>query len=256
MNSSDLTKAGRLLGNLAKLPFTNPRGLRAVLGVAGATAESVVDPEADVIPIPVVSIEQLINEHGTPIPLQVHGFPQIAHSISLIEAVGLAVLMKKANAKRVFEFGTHRGVSTSQLASNLPESGEVLTLDLPRSDRRTHYSIDNPGDIEVSQMPEKADLIPENLRSRIRFLEHDSATFDESPYVNQMDFVFVDGAHTAEYVRSDSEKAWKMVRPGGIVAWHDCRPQTPDVVHYLRVSSYQPRRLSGCTIAFAIKPKA
>jgi len=255
MNSSDLKKAGRLLTDLARLPFTNPRGLRQVLGIAQAHAENVLDPEADVISIPAVSIEDLIAEHGVPSPLTVLGFPQIAHSISLIEALGLAALMRMVNARRAFEFGTHRGISTSQLASNLAEGGEVFSLDLPRTDRRTQFEIDNVGDMEVSQMHEKADLIPDSLRARVRFLEHDSATFDESPYTGQMDFIFVDGAHTAEYVRSDSQKAWTMVRPGGIVAWHDCRPQTPDVVRYLRQCSYKPRRLAGCTIAFARKPE-
>jgi predicted O-methyltransferase YrrM len=185
--------------------------------------------------------------------LTVHGFPQEAHSISLIEAIALAVLMKKVGAKRVFEFGTHRGVSTSQLVSNLPADGGVITLDLPRTDRRTQFAIDNPGDIEVSQMPVKADLIPSELRGRVRFLEQDSATFDAARFAGQMDFVFVDGAHTAEYVKNDSEKAWTMLRAEGIVAWHDCRPQTPDVVRYLRHCSYSPKRVVGGTIAFAVK---
>ena len=68
------------------------------------------------------------------------------------------------------------------------------------------------------------------------------------------DFVFVDAAHTAAYVRNDSEKAWAMLRPGGIVAWHDCRPQSPDVVKYLRNCPFAVSRISGTTLAFATKP--
>jgi hypothetical protein len=37
----------------------------------------------------------------------------------------------------------------------------------------------------------------------------------------RLDLVFVDGSHARSYVESDSRKALRMVRPGGIVFWHD-----------------------------------
>ena len=49
----------------------------------------------------------------------------------------------------------------------------------------------------------------------------DSAKFDPTPYESKMDLVFVDGAHSADYVRNDSEKGWRMLRPGGVLVWHD-----------------------------------
>jgi hypothetical protein len=33
--------------------------------------------------------------------------------------------------------------------------------------------------------------------------------------------VFVDGSHAYSYVKSDSERALALVRPGGLVLWHD-----------------------------------
>jgi hypothetical protein len=54
---------------------------------------------------------------------------------------------------------------------------------------------------------------------------------------------------------NDSEKAWAMLRPGGIAAWHDCRPQNPGVVKYLRSCKYNPHRILGTTLAFAVKPR-
>jgi predicted O-methyltransferase YrrM len=99
-------------------------------------------------------------------------------------------------------------------------------------------------------------LVPDDLRKRIEFLRQDSATFDEAPYVGQMDFVFVDGAHNAAYVRNDSEKGWRMLRPGGIMAWHDCRPADPAVVAYLLECPFRPARIFGTTLAFAAKPES
>jgi predicted O-methyltransferase YrrM len=37
-----------------------------------------------------------------------------------------------------------------------------------------------------------------------------------------MDLVFIDGAHSEDYVRNDTLQALKMIRPGGgVVIWHD-----------------------------------
>src|SRR5262249_14779139 len=106
----------------------------------------------------------------------------VKFSLTLEEALGLGVLMQKCRASRAFEFGTHRGVSSAQLASNLPENGQLFTLDLPRTDTRTHFKVDDAAEKEVANFPVKGDLIPEGLRKKVTFLEQDSATFDPKPY--------------------------------------------------------------------------
>jgi predicted O-methyltransferase YrrM len=97
-------------------------------------------------------------------------------------------------------------------------------------------------------------MVPSELRSRIQFLKQDSARFDPAPYAGQMDFVFVDGAHNTEYVRNDSEKGWSMLKPGGIMAWHDCAVGDPEVIRYLLQCAYHPTRILGTSLAFATKP--
>lgn len=253
-NPSNLGKAGTLAGRLLKMMFVSRRGLREVSGVALAMTEDLVDPSIDVLPIPSVSLADMIAEESKMVSLKVNAFPQERFSITLAEAMGLAILIQKARAKRIFEFGTHRGVSTTQLAVNLPDDGEIVTLDLPRDDTSTQFAVDCHAEKEVANFPRKGDLIPEELRKKVTFLTKDSALFDPKPYEKSMDFIFIDAAHTLEYVKNDSEKAWVMLRPGGIMAWHDCRAQSPDVVKYIRACSYQPRRIFGTTLAFATKP--
>jgi predicted O-methyltransferase YrrM len=255
MKSSNLSKAGTLAARLGKLMLVNPRGLREVSGVALWLSGEYVDPEIDVLPIPVVTLDELVASAQGTLSLNVLAFPQERFSITLQEAMGLAVLMALCGAKRAFEFGTHRGVSTSQLARNVPDDGGMVTLDLPREDKKRQFTVDDAAEIEVAAYPNKGDLIPDALRKKVTFLAQDSARFDPKPYAGSMDFVFVDAAHTPEYVRNDSEKAWEMLRPEGIVAWHDCRPQSPDVVRYLRACPFPVRRIHGTTLAFAVKPK-
>ena len=45
--------------------------------------------------------------------------------------------------------------------------------------------------------------------------------------------MFVDGAHAYSYVKSDTEKALRMIRPGGVIVWHDFSPACPGVWKYL-----------------------
>ena len=63
----------------------------------------------------------------------------------------------------------------------------------------------------------------------------------------------MDGSHIYEYVRNDSEKGWRMLRPGGVIVWHDFRPQTPDVMRYLLESDLKASRIEGTTLAFTSK---
>lgn len=52
-------------------------------------------------------------------------------------------------------------------------------------------------------------------------LHGDSATFDWSAHVGGAGLVFVDGSHAYDYAKKDSETAMRLIRPGGIVLWHD-----------------------------------
>ena len=40
-----------------------------------------------------------------------------------------------------------------------------------------------------------------------------------------MDFVFIDGDHSREGVRQDTELARAILAPGGAIAWHDANPK-------------------------------
>ena len=69
---------------------------------------------------------------------------------------------------------------------------------------------------------------------KITQLLGDSATFNFSDYLKRMDLVFVDGSHAIEYVRSDTENAFKMICSGaGVIIWHDYGDEFPDVRTYL-----------------------
>lgn len=57
--------------------------------------------------------------------------------------------------------------------------------------------------------------------SKITCLFGDSATFNFSSFYEKVDFFFIDGAHSYEYVRSDTLNALKCCHQGSVIAWHD-----------------------------------
>ncbi len=252
MNS--LRKAARLGCRLLTIAVQNPKRLSHVLGSALVASDDVADRSCDLLQIPEVEVNQLLPPPGDPWRVQLAFFPKSFASVSVIEFTCLVLLMKRAEAARVFEFGTYMGVSITQMVLNLPPQGAAYTLDLPETTQGTVYSIADPDEAALTLEKRKGSLVPADLKSHVTFLQQDSAAFDPSPYEGRIDFVFVDGAHAYNYVKNDSEKGWRMLRSGGIMAWHDVRSADPDVVRCLIDSPYQPSRIQGTSLAFARKP--
>lgn len=61
----------------------------------------------------------------------------------------------------------------------------------------------------------------------------DSARFDYAPYLGRMDVIFIDGSHSYEYVRNDTEVALKLAGPSALILWHDYQPFWSGVVRHL-----------------------
>lgn len=117
------------------------------------------------------------------------------------------ILARHLKARNIFEFGTFTGRSTYYFTLATPDT-RVTTLDLPPGPGRT---IPEVGLYFVNS--DREDQITQILT--------DSRKFDPTPYEKKMDFIFVDGDHSYEGVKNDTEKAFKMLAPGGVILWHD-----------------------------------
>ena len=131
--------------------------------------------------------------------------------------VFLAALGRALDAGTVFEIGTHRGLTAWCLARNLP-AATVHTLDLP-PDERPALPLE-PGDLPNRRVPAR---VFDATRAPGRIVpEHgDSARFDFSPWRGACDLVYIDGAHSAPYVESDTRNALAMLSPRGAIVWDD-----------------------------------
>jgi predicted O-methyltransferase YrrM len=140
--------------------------------------------------------------------------------------------------KSIFEFGTFDGRTTINMAINSPLDTRIYTLDLPASQKdSTKYPLTTHGqysDLTYVNKPESGSRYKGREGSeKIIQLYGDSALFDYSTYKGGMDLIFVDGSHARKYTENDTEVALSMLKPGGIIIWHDYARVWPDVTAVL-----------------------
>lgn len=134
--------------------------------------------------------------------------------------------------RRIFEFGTFRGVTTVHLAVN--SEADVFTLDLPR-DLATDLGDYKDDDRNLLPSQKEIDKTANRFRNhnRIHPLFGNSRTFEYAPFLKTMDLVIVDACHLYDYVMSDSQNAFELLGDTGAILWHDF-PTSLDVTRAVR----------------------
>lgn len=161
----------------------------------------------------------------------------VAGGVSDLESWILCVLAKQS--RRIFELGTATGKTTYLMARSAPDAKIVtITLAPDQTEQVSHDSQDDATAIAAAKAESAFDSFVYSgteVEPRIEQLFGDSKLFDETPYAGTMDLIFIDGDHTESYVRSDTEKAMRMLAPGGWLLWHDFRTSraVPGVWRYL-----------------------
>lgn len=203
--------ATRTLG-AATIGAATPRGRGEVKRIASALGIR----EGMTPMLPAVGPDEITSD-GTPVAL--FGLEPRDGNVSLLEIIVLARLVRERAPRTIFEIGTFDGRTTLNLAANAPDDAMVFTLDLPANEP-TAYAL-APADYHFVNKPASgARLAGTAYATRVTQLYGDSATFDFSPYHSE--FVFVDGSHAYEYVKSDSMRALELVGDGpGVIVWHD-----------------------------------
>ncbi|MBS4067275.1 MAG: class I SAM-dependent methyltransferase [Sulfurimonas sp.] len=130
----------------------------------------------------------------------------------LKELSSIAYLCRAMSFNAIFEIGTFVGRMTRIIAINSGNKAKVFTLDLPQ-DMVPHIVGEFYRDTEDAE--------------RITQLYGDSRLFDYSKWYDSIDFCWVDACHDFDFAYSDTIAAFKMVKDGGWVGWHDYRHSAP-----------------------------
>lgn len=128
--------------------------------------------------------------------------------------------------RRVLEIGTAKGGTLYLWAQAAHEEAVLASVDLPGGRFGGGYPEPKAAFFEAFARPGqtirllRADSHAPECREAVR------RAFDGAP----IDFAFIDGDHTYEGVRRDWNDYAPLVRPGGLVAFHDILPQpaSPD----------------------------
>jgi predicted O-methyltransferase YrrM len=184
-----------------------------------------------------------------PIQLQ-HAVPKLAGNVSVEELCVIGLICQHEKPRKIFEFGTFNGRTTLNLAMNAPADAKVYTLDL-RTPGQAHLVTSR--DEDRYRLGNNSGYLFRDcgVAKKIEQLWSDSAKFDDTPYHGQMDLIFVDGAHTYEYVCNDTRKALAMLRAGGIILWHDYCVWYPGVVRCVEelMQNFPVRHIEGTHLA-------
>jgi len=169
--------------------------------------------------LPEVSLSELIKKVSS---IQLLEKEAIDGNVSKEELEAISTITAFRKPKRIFEIGTFDGRTAINLAANAPNA-EVFTLDLPQDNiHKTKLRI-KTGDKKFIDKPRSGlRFIGTEYEAHITQIYADSATFDSTPYENSIDLIFIDGSHSYEYVKSDTQLALRLLRRGkGTILWHD-----------------------------------
>jgi predicted O-methyltransferase YrrM len=138
------------------------------------------------------------------------------------ELLCLANVTKVLRPRKIFEIGTFSGRTTSIFIMNAPRDTVVITLDLPPETKvpRDPSYIDTDIDL-VRRRPLARHIHELGLESRCQQILSDSMEFDPTPHEGTVELGFIDGAHSHDYVKNDTEKMLRMITDRGMVMWHD-----------------------------------
>jgi Methyltransferase domain len=239
----------------APMPYRSSRALDAVAalkhlpdrGFARAMARTAADwdfvASAPIPPVPAESLADARCDIRLSIGAGIFG------ETPLVDLLVLSLLVARSRPRVVFEFGTFTGLGTLHLALNAP-GAVVHTLDLVGPERSSISGLDWETGIDQSSIGSIYKDDPE-ASARIRQHWGDSREFDTTPFRGTVEFVFIDAAHSYDFVKNDTQKAIEMAGSGATVVWHDYSRVCPDVQRVVaeQVPAYAPVTVAGTSLA-------
>lgn len=133
------------------------------------------------------------------------------------ELAALVRDVRKLNPLRVLEIGTARGGTLFLWARLAQRNATIVSIDLPNGRFGGGYS-SAKGTVfrRFAGKNQKVHLLRQDSHAKETF-EMANQRFGGQP----IDFLFIDADHTYEGAKRDWEMYSSMVRPGGIIAFHD-----------------------------------
>ena len=170
--------------------------------------------------LPKIGLSKLIPEDTW---VQMHQSGSADGNVSMPELMSINRAIGFHKPINLFEIGTFNGRTTLNMAANCSKKSKVYTLDLPKEQLNSTNLPIAPGEKAfIDKEVIGSNYLGTVYEKKIIQLYGDSATFDFSRFNNKINFIFIDGSHSYEYVLNDSKKALSLLKNGkGAIMWHD-----------------------------------
>jgi hypothetical protein len=202
--------------------------------------------------IPTISPGEVLGARKAAIKLNVQKYED--GMLSSFEAMALLSILVTDNPREVLEIGTYMGHTTKAMAENL-DGSIIHTVDLPSDFSVCQDSKSGPPKDDfhlISRRVVGREFKGQAIGARIKQHFGDTAVISFQEF-GKPTFFFIDGSHTYEYCKQDSEKCFALCGGVGTFLWHDCDETHPGVVKFILEWIAMGRnivRIEGTTIAY------
>lgn len=202
--------------------------------------------------IPVTTLGEILGTRKAPVLLTVQKYED--GIMPSHEALALLSILVAENPREVLEIGTFMGHTTKAMAENLNDS-LIHTVDLPPDFSAQLDSKDGPPKDDfhlIGQRVVGREFKGQPIERRIRQHFGDTALIDFQAF-GKPTFFFIDGSHTYEYCKQDSEKCLAVCGGVGTFLWHDVDDSHPGVVKFIlewRSLGRNISRIEGTAVAY------
>lgn len=164
----------------------------------------------------------------------------------------LCALVRSVCPERVLEIGCNAGRTAKALLREVPTILDYLGIDVPPgyvfAKRVQHREVPARPGMYAQDDPRFSLLL--SPRGSMDLIADD---------LPRMDAIFIDGDHGRAAVEHDTQLARRIVRPGGIIVWHDYHDlgtvDVRDVLDDLFAGGDPIERVEGTWLAFQRIPK-
>jgi len=211
----------------------------------------------DLHSIPEVALDDVLGTRKVGIRLNVQKYED--GMLRSHEAMALLAILAVEKPREVLEIGTYMGHTTRAMAENLDDS-IIHTVDLPPDFSTHHDSKGGPPKDDFHLIGRR--VVGREFRGQVveqRIKQHfgDTAVISFSEF-GKPTFFFIDGSHTYEYCKQDSDKCLSLCDGIGTFLWHDCDETHPGVIKFVlewRTMGRNIQRIVGTNIAYWKSPQ-